>query len=192
MRTSSVAACLFALLVVVAPVRADDLGAFSSPNPAVSTFGASSMPRPSGLLPVSLFDPTRFSISNSMTFGYSTGSTMQGSSGLFTSRLGYRLAGNAALRFDVGAHMNPAFGAGGTEKGVFLQGASLDWKPTQNSLVRFQYNDVRSPLQGGWGYGGYGPGSPYGYGLASPWGGGYGFGEAAPFGSGLPGDPLRN
>ena len=52
-----------------------------------------------------------------------------------------------------GAHMNPAFGGeGGTQKGIFLLGATLDWKPTRNSLVRFEYRDVRSPLQ--YGYGG--------------------------------------
>lgn len=185
MRSFSVAACLFAFLVVVAPVRADDLAAFRSPSPAVSSFDASPMPRPGGLLPSSLFDPTRFSIANSMTFGYSTGGGYRGSSGLFTSRLGYRVAPNAALRVDVGAHLNPAFGAGDTQKGVFLQGASFDWKPTRSSLVRFEYRDVRSPLQGGWASDGYGYGNGYGYGFHSPWGGG--FGEAAP-----PGDPLRN
>lgn len=189
MRSSSVAACLFALLVLVAPVRADDLGASPSPNPAYSSLGSGPIPRPGGLLPSSLFDPTRFSISNAMTFGYTTGGGYEGSSGLFTSRLGYRVAGNAALRLDVGAHMNPAFGGGDTQKGIFLQGASFDWKPSRNSLLRFEYRDVRSPLQAGYGYGGYGY-APAGYGLASPWGSAYG--DAAPLGSGLPGDPLRN
>jgi hypothetical protein len=189
MRSSSVAACLFALVLAASPVRGDETSAFATPSPAIATTGAfSSMPRPSGLLPSSLFDPSRFSIRNSMTFGYQTGGAWSGSSGLLTSSLGYRLRPNAALRVDVGAHMNPAFGAGGTQKGIFLQGAALDWKPSANSLVRFEYRDVRSPLQAGWGYNGFN-GYGYGYGYGSP----YGDGTSGPgIGSGLPGDPLLN
>ena len=189
MRSSSVAACLFALILVASPVRAQESPAWTNPRPA---FGESySTPRSFGLLPRSLFDPARFSIRNSMTFGYTAGGPFQGSSGLLTSSLGYRLRTNASLRVDVGAHLNPAFGQSGTDRGIFLQGAALDWRPSRNSLVRFEYRDVRSPLQAGWGYGGfggYGYGSPYGYGYRGP----THFGEEAPLGSGLPGDPLRN
>lgn len=187
MRSSSVVACLFALVLVASPVRAQQAPSFTAPGPSESY----STPRSYGLLPRSLFDPSRFSIHNSMTFGYTAGGAYRGSSGLLTSSLGYKLRGNAALRVDVGAHLNPAFGQGGMEKGIFLQGAALDWKPTRNSLVRFEYRDVRSPLQAGWGYGGfsgYGYGNPYGYGYGGP----THFGDEAPLGSGLPGDPLRN
>ena len=184
MRSSSVAACLFALVLAAAPVRADETSAFATPTPAIAHTGSFSMPRPGGLLPSSLFDPSRFSIRNSMTFGYQAGGAFQGSAGLLTSSLGYRLRPNAALRVDVGAHMNPAFGAGGTQKGIFLQGAALDWKPSSNSLVRFEYRDVRSPLQAGWGYNGYN-----GYGYGSP----YGYGDSGPVtGTVLPSDPLLN
>lgn len=187
MRSSSVAACLFALVLVASPVRAQPGPSFTAPRPTE----AFSTPRSLGLLPRSLFDPGRFSIHNSMTFGYTAGGATQGSSGLLTSSLGYKLRGNAALRVDVGAHLNPAFGQGGTDKGIFVQGAALDWKPSRSSLVRFEYRDVRSPLQAGWGYGGfsgYGYGSPYGYGYAGP----ARLGDEAPLGSGLPGDPTRN
>ena len=180
---SSVAACLFALVLVATPVRAQDASPFATPRAAESY----STPRSFGLLPRSLFDPNRFSIHNSMTFGYTAGGAFQGTSGLLTSSLGYRLRSNAALRVDLGAHLNPAFGGQGNDKGVFLQGAALDWRPSRNSLVRFEYRDVRSPLQAGWGpygYGGYGYGSPYGDGYAGP--------APAPLGSGEPGDPLRN
>ena len=188
MRSTRAAAYSIALIFVLlaAPVGAQETSSFSSPGAT----GSWSSPRPSGFLPSSLFDPSRFSISHSATFGYTSGSGYGGSSGLWTSSLGYKLRSNTMLRVDVGAHMNPAFGGeGGTQKGIFLQGATLDWKPTRNSLVRFEYRDVRSPLQ--YGYGGYGYGNPYGgYGYGSP--SGLGGPDDVPVGSGLPGDPMRN
>ncbi|MEP7028680.1 MAG: hypothetical protein ABI960_08800, partial [Candidatus Eisenbacteria bacterium] len=143
-------ALVLASLLAAAPVGAQDFTQTSSTvasSPAWS--GISSAPRPGGLLPSSLFDPSRFSISNSLMFGVSTGSSAygNGTSGLFTSSLGYRVAPNMALRLNVGAHVNPAFGSGDLSKGVFLEGASFDWRPSHNSLLRVEYRDVRSPLQ---------------------------------------------
>jgi len=185
MRSTRAAAILVTLVFVLlaTPVGAQETSSFGSPG-ATGTF---SSPRPTGFLPSSLFDPSRFSISHSMQFGYTSGGGYGGSSGLWTSSVGYKIRNNTMLRVDVGAHMNPAFGGeGGTQKGIFLQGATLDWKPTNNSLVRFEYRDVRSPLQ--YGYGGYG--SPFGYGYGSP--SGLGGPDDVPVGSGLPGDPMRN
>ncbi len=189
---SSCAATLLVLLLVAAPVRAQGGASYSST--AIPPSGSYSTPRQSNLLPRSIFDPSRLTISNSMVFGYSSGGSgfSPGSAGLFTSSLGYRMANNAALHVDVGAHMNPAFGGGGTEKGIFLQGAAFDWRPTRNSLLRVEYRDMRSPLQAGYGYGNaHGYGNGYGTG---GWGAPYGanLGAGAPLGSGPPGDPLRN
>ena len=180
----SFAACAFALLLIASPLRAQTSPTFTAPTTSESF----SSPRPGGLLPRGLFDPSRFTLHTSLSMGYTSGGgPYGGSAGLFTSSLGYRVSGNSMLRVDVGAHMNPAFGGGGTEKGIFLQGAMFDWKPTHNSLVRVEYRDLRSPLQ--YGYGGYGYGyAPYGYGARSSL-----FREdESPLGSGQPGDPLRN
>ena len=170
--------CLVALLAV-SPVRAQDYAPSASPViTSTGMTGMSANPRVGGLLPSKLFDPSRFSITNSVVFGYSSGPTAYGggTAGLFTSSLGYRLSPSMALHVDVGAHLNPAYGTSEMAKGVFLEGASFDWKPGRNSLVRVEYRDLRSPLQNPWGYyGGYAPYSGY-----------------APLGSGLAGDPLRN
>ena len=123
-----------------------------------------------GLLPSGLFDPSRFSISNTLRFGYAGGSGgYGGSAGLFTSSLGYKLKPNMALQVDVGAHMNSAmYGVDGMSKGIFLQGAAFSWKPSANSLFRVEYQDVRSPLQYGYSGFGYSPYSAY----RSPFAGG--------------------
>ena len=194
MRPTRVAACLLALVLCAAPVRAQDGSALTAPRSALAGPTAYSTPRTGGLLPSALFDPTRFSIQNSMSFGYTAGGAYQGSAGLFTSSLGYKVSNNSMLRVDVGAHMNPAFGGNGTDKGIFLQSAAFDWRPTRNSLVRVEYRDMRSPLQSPYGYGGYGFN---GYGSnpgSAGWGTPYGanLGADPTLGSGLPGDPLRN
>jgi len=148
-------------LLAAAPVRAQDAGTGTASNPIYSGI-SSSPPRSGGLLPTSLFDPRKFSISNSLVFGYSSGTSgygySNGSAGLFTSSLGYQLKSNMALHVNVGAHMNPAFGGSDKTSGVFLEGATFDWRPTTNSLLRVEYRDIRSPLQSPWG------GAPsYGY-----------------------------
>jgi hypothetical protein len=132
-----------------------------------TTPGLSTTPR-GGLLPASLFDPSRFSINNSLVFGYSTGASafgiQNGSAGLFTSSLGYKVNSSMKLSVDMGAHMNPAFDKSGLSSGVFLEGAKLDWHPSGNSLLRVEYRDYRSPLQNPWGGTGYnydGLGGPY-------------------------------
>ena len=142
-------------LLAAAPVSAQDGGATAAANPTYTGISSSS-PRGGGLLPTSLFDPRKFSISNSLVFGYSSGSSgygySNGSAGLFTSSLGYQLKPNMALHVNVGAHMNPAFGGSDKTSGVFLEGATFDWRPTTNSLLRVEYRDIRSPLQTPWGY----------------------------------------
>ena len=142
-------------LLAAAPVSAQDGGTTAAANPTYTGISSSS-PRSGGLLPTSLFDPRKFSISNSLVFGYSSGSSgygySNGSAGLFTSSLGYQLKPNMALHVNVGAHMNPAFGGSDKTSGVFLEGATFDWRPTTNSLLRVEYRDIRSPLQTPWGY----------------------------------------
>ena len=161
MRTSIL---IVTLLLVAAPIRADELAARSEATPITSTAPAWSMGTPGlgplGLLSPSLFDPSRFTISNSLSVGYTSGGAFRGSSGLFTSSLGYRVSSSSRLRLDLGAYTNPAFG-GAARQGVFVQGAAFDWRPTSNALFRFEYRDLRSPLQ-------YGA-SPYGYGSYGRW-----------------------
>ena len=163
---------ILATLLAAAPVRAQDLGAPAASNPTYTAI-STSPPRGGGILPTSLFDPRKFSISNSLVFGYSSGGSGygNGSAGLFTSSLGYQLKSNMALHVNVGAHMNPAFGGDDKTSGIFLEGATFDWRPTTNSLLRVEYRDIRSPLQ-----------TPMGYAPA------YGYRPAGP----VAGDPWRN
>jgi hypothetical protein len=169
MRRSLVSGVLSLAFVLAAlPARAQapqSPGTWNNGGSSWTTPDLSTAPR-GGLLPATLFDPSRFSIRNSLEFGYSTGGAAygfsNGSAGLFTSSLGYKMRSNMNLSVDAGAHMNPAFDKTGLSQGVFVEGAKLDWHPTGNSILRIEYRDYRSPLQnpyGGYGYGydGLGP-----------------------------------
>lgn len=157
-----------AFVLAALPARAQapqSPGTWNNGGSSWTTPGLSTAPR-GGLLPASLFDPTRFSISNSLVFGYQAGGSAygfsNGSAGLFTSSLGYKVRSNMNLAVDVGAHMNPAFDKTGLSQGVFVEGAKLDWHPTGNSILRVEYRNFQSPLQNpygayGFGYDGLGP-----------------------------------
>jgi hypothetical protein len=160
MRKTILGAVSLVLVLAALPAHAQAPQSPGTWNGSSSTWSAPDLSSPrGGLLPVSLFDPSRLSIHNSLEFGYSTGGQSfglaNGSAGLFTSSLGYRLSRTMGLAVDVGAHMNPAFDRSGTSRGVFLEGAKLDWHPSQNSLLRIEYRDYRSPLQNPYGFGNY-------------------------------------
>jgi len=158
MRNIPIAAVCLLFTLAALPARAQAPAAPGSWDSGSSSWSAPDLGSPrGGLLPARLFDASRLSIHNSLEFGYSTGGQAyglsNGSAGLFTSSLGYKLSNTMGLSLDVGAHMNPAFGQSGTTKGVFLEGAKLDWHPSHNSLLRVEYRDYRSPLQNPYGFG---------------------------------------
>jgi hypothetical protein len=156
------ASTMLVLVLAVAPVRAEEeepearpaaesilarqsLGGFGSGGGVGSLFG--------------WFDKSRLSWNQSFQMGFSSGSGYRGPAGLYTSSFGYRLANPLNLRVDIGAHYTPGgngFSNPQASAGLFVQGVTLDWRPGGNSLVRFSYQNLQSPLQ-------------YGYGFANPY-----------------------
>lgn len=163
--SAALAIGVLAVALRAAPLSAAETAAVAAP-PAVSVAAIPNAAGPGGLgLPLfSFFDPSRLTWSQSLAFGYSSGRGYGGTSGLYTSSFGYRIADPLHLRLDVGAHLSPGGLGAGQTQGVFLQGLSLDWRPSKNSVIRFEYQDYRSPLQWSgysrFGHSGY---DPYGF-----------------------------
>jgi hypothetical protein len=141
------------------PVRADDAMPASPPvNAAASVPGAVSG-SPSSLPIGAFYDPTRMSFHQSIEIGASTGGLYRGTAGLYTASFGYKLANPLQMHLDLGAAYTPqvnlgTYGAASYNpgfSGLFVKNLSLDWHPGANSLVRFSYQNVRSPLQYGYG-----------------------------------------
>lgn len=108
--------------------------------------------------PAAWFDPARLHMSSTIAVGSGWGTT----SALQSTSFMYQFRAPVTMAVTLGNEL----GTGGAGRGAsfFLQGLDLSWKPSGNSMVRFQFQDLRSPLQYGrgygYGYGGYGFGNP--------------------------------
>jgi hypothetical protein len=105
--------------------------------------------------PAAWFDPGRLHMSSTISVGSGWGTT----SALQTTSFLYQFRAPVAMSVTLGNEL----GTGNVGRGAsfFLQGLDLSWRPSGNSLVRFQFQDLRSPLQYGYGNGyGY-AGGPY-------------------------------
>ena len=158
-----IAAVVLSLALHAWPARADESAPVASPavNAAAAVPGAASG-SPSSLPMGAFYDPTRMSFHQTLEFGASTGGLYRGTAGLYTASFGYKLANPLQLHLDLGAAYTPSVNTGSYGaasynpgfSGLFVKNFSLDWRPGANSLVRFSYQDLRSPLQYG-PYGGY-------------------------------------
>jgi len=179
-----IAVVALSLALYALPVAADESAVSAAPpvNAAAAVPGAASG-SPSSLPLGAFYDPTRVSFHQMLEFGASTGGAYRGTAGLYTASFGYKLANPLSLHLDLGAAYTPnvntgSYGAASYNpgfSGLFVKNFSLDWRPGANSLVRFSYQDMRSPLQYG----------PYG-GYYSP------FYNPSPFGSSDYEQPSRN
>jgi len=112
--------------------------------------------------PAAWFDPSRLHMSSTISVGSGWGTT----SALQSTSFNYQFRAPVSMSLTVGNELGT--GAPGRSASFFLQGLDLSWHPTGNSMVRFQYQDMRSPLNWGGAYGrGYGsptgPNGSYGW-----------------------------
>jgi len=133
---------------------------FTDSNTAFSNARSSYAPRvplSAFAAPVSWFDPSRLRLSSTVSVGSGFGG---GSSALSVTRLSYAFG----APFTMGVSLGNSLGFDGAKGSpFFLESMDLTWRPNSNSLFRFEFHDVRSPLQyRGWGPG-YGIGGPYTY-----------------------------
>lgn len=134
------AVVLFALSLTAATARAntgfEPLGSSYQPRVPVSLFGGMG----------SWFDPSRLHMSSTVSVGSGFG---EGTSALQVTRFSYQF--RAPLRMNVS--IGNAFGTGSSSRSsFFLEGLDLSYRPSTNSEFRVQFQNVRSPLQ--YGYGG--------------------------------------
>jgi hypothetical protein len=124
------------------------LGGFHAPVPVSSLARVSSW-----------IDPQRLHISTSVSMG--GGTQGSGMDALQVTSLTYQFRSPLSMSVSVGN----AWGPNSTgNNSFFLEGLRMAWLPSKSTSLSFEFHQVRSPLQ--FGYGDYGYGG--GYGLAGP------------------------
>jgi hypothetical protein len=106
--------------------------------------------------PAAWFDASRLHMSTTVSVGSGWGTT----NALQSTSFMYQFRAPVAMSVTLGNQLGT--GRVGNASSFFLQGLDFTWKPSGHSIVRFEYQDLRSPLQYGYGYG---FANPYGHGL---------------------------
>lgn len=113
----------------------------------------------------SLLNPNRFSMRQSYSMGFSSGSFGSQSAGLYLNTLSYRLADPLTLTADVGFHMPFYSSFGGPSAGfqnpglggsLVLPHIGLEYRPSENSSISIHFINGPDAAKA-YGY----PGSPY-------------------------------
>ncbi len=100
--------------------------------------------------PMSWIDPNRFHVSTSISVG--SGWNGGGANALQVTSLAYQFKAPVALSVSVGNAWGPDAASSGRNN-FFLEGMRLAWQPSRSTSFLFEYHDLRSPLQYGYGYG---------------------------------------
>lgn len=144
-----------ALVVALIACVAAPAGAGTLSDPAAAGFSPR-VPISALARPAAWFDPARLHMTSTIAVGSGWGTT----SALQSTSFHYQFRAPLAMSVTLGNQLGT--GSVGRGTSFFLQGLDLSWRPTGNSILRFQFQDVRSPLQYGYGNGygyGYGPGT---------------------------------
>ncbi|MFH1278534.1 MAG: hypothetical protein ABIK65_09165 [Candidatus Eisenbacteria bacterium] len=132
---------LIALFATFSPGFAGEL-----PYGGVGGSGESVFQYPSrGML--GILDPAKLSVSHEMSYFYSTGSgsVPGGGLGLYQNRLTYQVADPLRITLHLGYQFASPVGStygGDQSANAFLPGLSISYRPTENTLVRFDYRQL--------------------------------------------------
>lgn len=131
---------LLLLTAGVAMARTDFGSPGFSPQVPISAFAR----------PASWLDPQRLHLTSTVSVGSGFGG---GTQALQVTSLSYQFSAPLSLGVSVGNAWGSA--SPGRSGSPFLEGLDVAYRPFSSMMVRFQYRDIRSPLQ-------YSTESPYG------------------------------
>ena len=117
--------------------------------------------KPSGNLLFGFIDPDRFLMQHSVSMSYMNLGGQNMGLTMYTNSMRYQISEPLSVRADVSMVFSP-FSSYGTAfqreiSGIYLNRAQIDYQPSKNFKVSFQYRNL--PGYGYYGYGGYG--NPY-------------------------------
>lgn len=113
-------------------------------------------PNQNSLIGLSIFDPSKFSMSHSFSMSFFSIGGKGVSQGLYLNTLSYQIANPLLLRVQWGiqnypynslAKNHPAF-----QSGFFLSGAELQYKPSDKLEMKLQFNSMPNYMYNGYWY----------------------------------------
>jgi hypothetical protein len=94
----------------------------------------------------SLFDPSRLTMHQSVSFGYYSGGAGSGSMGYYLNSLEYSISNPLKIRVDLGYMANTSAlfsrNSSSTKTGTFVPGVSLDWRPSSAFHFSLDFRQV--------------------------------------------------
>jgi hypothetical protein len=124
------------------------IGQFKSQPEASSSVAGSMIRQDDGGLLFGWFDPSRLSMRNSYSLSYTTSGGKGFSLGTLTSSLAYQISNPLSVQFDVSLIHSPYNNLGGNFakdiSGVYLSGAELNYRPSKNTLLQIQFQQLPS------------------------------------------------
>ncbi len=120
-------------------------GMFQPPKPAADSFQAYTPITGKGL-----FDPSRFSMTNSYSMSVISNGHQSIYQNLYVNSSRYQISDKLSLNLDLGYSFNP-LAQSSTKNGTFLPNAELNFRPNDHFLIQMSYHTL-DPFYYGYGY----------------------------------------
>ncbi|MBU1699610.1 MAG: hypothetical protein KJ970_18705 [Candidatus Eisenbacteria bacterium] len=87
----------------------------------------------------------KLQVSNSVSFGYSSGGFLEGPSGDYLTHLTYPVSSTLKMRMSLGVDWNPAFADafGGNQTEFGIRDLQVTWNPSRHTQISFGYASYR-------------------------------------------------
>lgn len=132
--TKKVIASAFAIIMIAAPLLAQQSGDFPQSL------------REEGKSGFSLLDPSRFHMTQSYSFMYSSSKYGSQSLGIYLNSIEYQVSDPLKIQLDIGYLHNPGSLVGNDNPylgdGKILPGISITWKPSDEFFLQFNYREM--------------------------------------------------
>lgn len=141
MRTIAITSLMLVLIAGLSGAQ----GMFQPPKPEADSFQAYTPITGKGL-----FDPSRFSMSNSYSMSFISNGHQSIYQNLYVNSSRYQISKSLSLNLDLGYSFSP-LAQSSTKNGTFLPNAELNYRPNDHFLIQMSYHTI-DPFYYGYGY----------------------------------------
>ena len=121
-------------------------GQLKNQKPQEINVGSAMLAPRSGNLLFGFFNPSNFKMMHSYSFSHTTFGRTSFALGVYTNSMFYRISDPLTMEVDVSLTHSP-FNSFGREfqnqfNGIYISRAALNWRPTENTLINFEFRNL--------------------------------------------------